>query len=669
VVLLVIAAFPLVSLYVFPELLENIIRDLSAREIFLVSLVCFLTAASAVAVMGLTLLYGDQRLGANHGLRTLYEKRYHVWFGLAAGASIPGFATFSRADQAVESVLVGLGAGVAGLIVAVFLLFLAWISPLTLDEPSAGPSEEPLTHPHKRGWIEMLEHGAFYFLPREGYRVPKKTGWGRVYNGHWYAIALMLVSGVVYGVIARSKFRGIGEPSGIPTLAFIVLFLLVVCWLLSALTFLLDRYRIPVTSLICLWVFAATFFFKLDHVFPVEQRPASMSAPLMNPGQALALRKQERAIVISAAGGGIQAAAWTARVLGGLQQELGDKFSQSIGLLSGVSGGSVGIMYFASTFQDGVPDKAKLPESWQAARTSSLDDIAWGLVVPDFLATLFPFRCFRDIDRGWAMERAFEKHGNLDGTRLSDWIAKTQAGRLPPILFNSTIEETGRLMVFSTTRYPSTPRQDGEPGTTNFWDLDPDWDIDVVTAARLSATFPYVTPVSRPAGDAASVFSHHLADGGYYDNIGTASLVGWLDEALSAMSSEAVLQKVLILRIISFPPDDEKAMKDKGWPHQLLAPLLTVVHVTKSGQQSHSATQIDLLKRVWNNRHPRDDESLPAYLIDSADIQFEPPKGECEDDEPPLSWRLREDQKECIDKAWDFQRKDLLEKVNAFLTE
>jgi hypothetical protein len=55
---------------------------------------------------------------------------------------------------------------------------------------------------------------------------------------------------------------------------------------------------------------------------------------------------------VAAAGGGIQAAAWTARVLTGLEEICAEKrpgrFVQSLKLLSGVSGGSVGIMYFVT---------------------------------------------------------------------------------------------------------------------------------------------------------------------------------------------------------------------------------------------------------------------------------------------------------------------------------
>ena len=51
-------------------------------------------------------------------------------------------------------------------------------------------------------------------------------------------------------------------------------------------------------------------------------------------------------VVVTAAGGGIQAAAWTAQVLAGLDRIYGPDFTRSVGLVSGVSGGSVGTMYY-----------------------------------------------------------------------------------------------------------------------------------------------------------------------------------------------------------------------------------------------------------------------------------------------------------------------------------
>ncbi len=44
-------------------------------------------------------------------------------------------------------------------------------------------------------------------------------------------------------------------------------------------------------------------------------------------------------VVVAASGGGIQASGWTAQVLGGLQESIGEDFTKKTALISSVSGG------------------------------------------------------------------------------------------------------------------------------------------------------------------------------------------------------------------------------------------------------------------------------------------------------------------------------------------
>jgi hypothetical protein len=56
-------------------------------------------------------------------------------------------------------------------------------------------------------------------------------------------------------------------------------------------------------------------------------------------------------------------------------------------------------------------------------------------------------------------------------------------------------------------------------------------DLPIATAARLSATFPYISSASRvPPGYAD--YGYHFVDGGYYDNDGTGSAIEFLNAAL-----------------------------------------------------------------------------------------------------------------------------------------
>src|SRR5262249_27402625 len=128
-------------------------------------------------------------------------------------------------------------------------------------------------------------------------------------------------------------------------------------------------------------------------------------------------------------------------------------------------------------------------------------------------------------------------------------------------------------------------------GRTNISRLLGDRDLRAATAARLSASFPYVSPAARShLGDPDSALAH-VVDGGYYDNYGVTSLVEWLDYALG----KGLLDEVLVIQIQSFDddPTGEVAQQArsgqqttpapsgtyKKYVSQLLAPILTLLHI------------------------------------------------------------------------------------------
>jgi hypothetical protein len=76
------------------------------------------------------------------------------------------------------------------------------------------------------------------------------------------------------------------------------------------------------------------------------------------------------------------------------------------------------------------------------------------------------------------------------------------------------------------------PRESSESSlwyAENSSDLYPAWDLPITSAARLSATFPWISPIARPAvGTVDDRIAYHLADGGYFDNHGVATAVDFL---------------------------------------------------------------------------------------------------------------------------------------------
>jgi hypothetical protein len=300
-------------------------------------------------------------------------------------------------------------------------------------------------------------------------------------------------------------------------------------------------------------------------------------------------------------------------------------------------------MYVVGAYgPDGLPTD-NLAELVELAELPSLDDIAWGLVYPDLGRVFFPFFWSTYIDRGQALERALNRQEGLS-EGLSAWTEGVRSGWRPAIIFNATIADTGERLLLTNTSLTS-----GRTGLKTFQQLYQKMDIQIATAARLSATFPYVAPAARADLGGPWAKQYHVVDGGYYDNYGMSSLIAWLDEGLQ--STENPIRQVLILEIRGAPFSKDALKSQRGWMYQTIVPLAAMLNVRTAGQLSHNEEELRLLRRA-----------VGSVSVDSAVFQFP-------EEDPPLSWHLTERQKKEIEVAWDGMREGPgWAKVRAFLS-
>src|SRR5262249_49146382 len=148
-------------------------------------------------------------------------------------------------------------------------------------------------------------------------------------------------------------------------------------------------------------------------------------------------------------------------------------FRDSIALISGVSGGSVGALAYVRSF---VPPSTGVSSATAVtnAETSAIDEVAWGWTVPDVFRAITPWFRRGFIDRGWALEEKWSAIHQLRGpkppkdTYLGDW-APTPQNLWPALLLNATVIESGRPIVFSNTDFPPNLPNDSR-GLINFYD-------------------------------------------------------------------------------------------------------------------------------------------------------------------------------------------------------
>jgi hypothetical protein len=343
-------------------------------------------------------------------------------------------------------------------------------------------------------------------------------------------------------------------------------------------------------------------------------------------------------VVIAASGGGSHAARWTTEVLARLRgnAQLGERFFKSTALISAVSGGALGTVYALERFTDGPPACTDFEKAREAASHSTVGALAWGLTYPDLVRKVFPWAFDVRQDRGWALERAWQSV-LAEPTRvptLEQWTNDAREGRKPALVFNATVMETGRRFLLSRVDLQST-RAD------QFSTLYKGRDLSIITAVRLSATFPFLAPIARPLTPVGGEDQHdplgntayHLADGGYYDNSGTMTIV----EFLNALP-QGRTQKVIVVQIrTGLDRGSIVAADHQNWLAAIGSPVATAMNVSMSSQADRADLELQLLAERWKS-------AQPAVEIHSVVFRLR--------DTGTLPWHLSDPEKQSISEAW-----------------
>jgi len=480
----------------------------------------------------------------------------------------------------------------------------------------------------------------------------------------------------------------------VPALAYALLLLMLLAWVLSWFSLRLDKYRLPAELVLVLVASLVYGFADTDHTYAMEgERCASgvSDAQRLRPDAYLEAWSRGREgvplVLVAASGGGIAASYWTATVLAGLDRAV-PGFARSLSLVSATSGGALGALYYLAAYREPAsgsgplapPGDAALDRAVCHAGRSSLGAMAWGIVYPDLVRLVFPPLAF-GADRGRALERRWSQVLPEDARWLSDWRRAAREGWRPAVVLNATFTEAGSRFLLSPLDLsrpfdldPDPKRERGGAGgegpddagqgngpaappdpprwaARSLSELYPGADVPVVTAARLSATFPFVTPVARPETGSCEDRAFHVADGGYVDNLGVLTLVDFVERLLPALREQG--RKVVVVEIRASNSNERaEPATGAGFRMETLGPAETLLAVRSSSQLERNELALRLLR------------ANAPDVVHKESIVFE------NREDTPTSWHLSSDERRSIRRYWAAQRthnREALEELAAAL--
>jgi hypothetical protein len=428
---------------------------------------------------------------------------------------------------------------------------------------------------------------------------------GKLHRAPWLvrlfsARVLMLISYMVMfssGVIAIVWPVAMGDMLGAGAVVFIALGCLVPVG-----TWLVDRaraYGFPVlTALLMLAVlFSATndnhavrslgndaaADLSLDQAFDAYHKSISR-APSPVP-----------VILVATAGGGLRASYWTAVVLSELEQVIPD-FHRHVFAISGVSGGSVGAVFYNAALAAGVDSEQLQRRLLQAIGRDYLAPTVAGMLYGDLMQRMLPIAMLPDraaaLEKAWeqgftaafpsascGLRREFRSFWNDDacGVDLNADPLRGPDDWLPLLLINGTYEETGRRIITAPVGIDPAVFLDADDFySRNAWRA-----IPASTAAHNGARFTYVSPAGTFTDNAPVPNKGHVIDGGYFENYGAETLrdlLRWIRHHPQGRLGHSRLVVLVISNDIDMPRArfDQEALRPQPasrFLNEVLAPL------------------------------------------------------------------------------------------------
>jgi tetratricopeptide (TPR) repeat protein len=345
-------------------------------------------------------------------------------------------------------------------------------------------------------------------------------------------------------------------------------------------------------------------------------------------------------VVVAASGGGIAAAYWTTRCLCYIEDAI-PRFPYHVRVITGGSGGMVGAgFYAASLTRDGEDRSAlRLNALVRAVGEDSLSPVVREMVARDLLYGLRDVR--RRHDRGRSLERAWVTNARRGPeAAIAEPLQKLAQGEWegwrPSLIIAPTLAAQGRPLLISNLRLGALG------GGLELFTLIPSARrLATVTALRLNAAFPYVTPdVPLPTDPPLQP-----VDAGFLDNDGVTLATDWIQRHRSWLKSNT--SGVALIRIRTYrslqrdgPTDTRRPQNQASALDSILRPLSAYDSSKLEVMLQQHASRIAILRRFFNGQD-KEPNGKSSFFFDREFLA---------DVDVPLSWTLASRDRDQIDE-------------------
>ncbi len=376
-------------------------------------------------------------------------------------------------------------------------------------------------------------------------------------------------------------------------------------------------------------------------------------------------------VLICTSGGGLRSALWTATALQAADSLTEGRLMDQARLITGASGGLIGAAYFRELVlqkkrREAQPLVSPIVLAAEPSERSiysryyldqiaqdNLNPMVFTLLVNDLFVRHQSFTYAGNAyakDRGYAFEQQFNQNtGGILNKKLTDYRADERAARIPMLLLSPAVVNDGRKMFISAQHMsymnpasggaaPDGAVSQGEVSYPSkvkgvdfmrFFAEQGSEELPFLTALRMNAAFPYVTPnVTLPTRPRIQIM-----DAGITDNFGVSDAVRFtyvFQDWINTHTSGVVLLTVRDSEKdepISEPDSPSLIQKMTGPFRFLYDNLFNVQDINNDDRLEYADAWLDV--------------DLHCVSLEYSSYVTEPDAfGKFTDERPSLSWRL-----------------------------